>query len=222
MLGTLICFAREPVPGQVKTRLIPALGPEGAARLYRTLLGVALEAAAAVPRVHRELWCAGAAPDGGVCGELAGRYDLRLRHQPAGDLGQRMEAALAEALTHDERAVLIGSDCPEYAPDYLASAFAALERADAVLGPAADGGYVLIGLRRLAPELFTDIPWSTELVLARTCAALRGLGWTWAELPTLRDLDEPKDLLDFPGLLVSSTSAPGSATGTSDARPARH
>lgn len=205
-LGTLICFAREPVPGQVKTRLIPALGPQGAARLYRTLLGVALEAAAAVPGVHRELWCCGAAPGGGVCAELAGRYDLRLRHQPAGDLGQRMEAALTESLTHGHCAVLIGSDCPEYAPAYLAAAFTALESTDAVLGPAADGGYVLIGVRRLAPELFIDIPWSTGLVLARTRAALRGLGWSWAELPTLRDLDEPKDLLDFPGLLAPGTS----------------
>lgn len=200
-LGTLIVFAREPAPGQVKTRLIPALGPEGAARLYRTLLGVAFEAAAGVPGVRRELWCAGAPPDGGVCSELAGRFRMTLRRQPAGDLGERMGGALAEALTRSERAVLIGSDCPEYSPAYLASAFAALDGEEVVLGPAADGGYVLIGLRRMAPELFAGIPWGTDSVLARTRAALRGLGRTWAELPTLRDLDRPEDLKDFPHLL---------------------
>ncbi len=201
MLGTLICFAREPASGQVKTRLIPALGPEGATRLYRTLLGVALEAAVGVPRIRRELWCAGGPSDGGICSELAGVYRMTLRSQPAGDLGERMGGALAEALTQSERAVLIGSDCPEYSPAYLASAFAALDGEEVVLGPAADGGYVLIGLRRMAPELFAGIPWGTDRVLARTRAALRGLGWTWAELPTLRDLDRPEDLKDFPHLL---------------------
>jgi uncharacterized protein len=205
--GTLICFAREPVAGQVKTRLIRALGPEGATRLYRSLLGVALEAAAAVPGVHRELWCAGAPPRGGVCAELASCYDLRLRHQPEGDLGRRMEAALREALTRGEPAVLIGSDCPEYSRDYLASAFAALESADVVLGPAADGGYVLIGARRLDAKLFAGIPWGSDQVLSRTRAALDSLRWGWAELPTLRDLDRPGDLLDFPGLLGSPAAA---------------
>lgn len=199
-LGTLIVFAREPVPGRVKTRLIPALGPEGAARLYRALLHLALEAAAGVPGVGRELWCVGAPPDHGVCSGLAERYGLELRHQPAGDLGERMGTALAEALTHSERAVLIGSDCPEYTPAYLTSAFAALDGEDVVLGPAADGGYVLIGLRRPAPALFADMPWGTGLVLKRTRTALLGLGWPWAELPTLRDLDEPEDLRAFPDL----------------------
>lgn len=215
MLGTLICFAREPIPGQVKTRLIRALGPEGATRLYRSLLGVALEAAAAVPGVHRELWCAGAPPCGGVCAELASRYNLRLRHQPEGDLGRRMEAALREALTRGEPAVLIGSDCPAYTPGYLASAFAALESADVALGPAADGGYVLIGVRRLDPRLFAGIPWGSDQVLSRTRAALESLGWGWAELPTLRDLDRPEDLLDFPGLLGS----PAVASAPADEAP---
>ncbi len=199
-LGTLIVFAREPVPGRVKTRLIPALGPEGAARLYRTLLHLGVEAAAGVPGVRRELWCVGAPPDHGVCSGLAERYGLELRHQPAGDVGERMGTALAETLTHSKRAVLIGSDCPEYTPAYLASAFVALDGADVVLGPATDGGYVLIGLRRRAPKLFAGIPWGSDSVLASTRAALRGLGWTWAELATLRDLDRPEDLKDFPHL----------------------
>ena len=201
--GTLLVFAREPVPGQVKTRLIPALGAEGAARLYRALLELALQAVAAVPRVHRELWCAGAPPTGGGCADMALRLGIEFQHQPDGDLGVRMAAALARALTRGDRAVLIGSDCPEYHGDYLSAALDALTDHDAVLGPAADGGYVLIGLRRYAPELFTNIPWGTDVVLTDTRAALRHLGWAWAELPTLTDLDQPEDLAHTPALMAA-------------------
>ena len=206
MLGTLICFAREPVPGQVKTRLIPALGPEGATQLYRTLLGVALEAAAAMPGVHRELWCAGAPPNGGVCAELAGRYDLRLRHQPAGDLGQRMEAALTEALTHGERAVLIGSDCPEYAPAYLASAFAALS--DCGCRPGSRRRRRLCADRAQAPgpRAVHRHPLGHGACPRphprRPARASAGPG---PSCPPCGTWIEPKDLLDFPGLLAPST-----------------
>jgi len=199
--GTLIVFAREPIAGRVKTRLIPALGAEGAARLYRTLLGIALDAAQQVPGVGRELWYAGSPFEGGVCTELAGRYRMALRQQPAGNLGMRMAAALSDALARSGRAVLIGSDCPEYSPQFLTAAFSALDEVDAVLGPAADGGYVLVGLRRMAAGLFADIPWGDERVLTRTRSVLRRLGWTWTELPTLRDLDRPEDLGPFAELL---------------------
>ena len=199
--GALIVFAREPVPGQVKTLLIPALGAAGATRLYRHLLDIALRAAGATPTASRRLWCAGAPPDGGRCARLAHQHGLTWRHQPAGDLGARMAAALTATLAENDRAILIGSDCPDYSPDYLTAAFAALERCDAVLGPAADGGYVLIGLRRPAPELFAGIHWSTGTVLEETRTALQRLGLTWTELPTLRDLDRPDDLADFPHLL---------------------
>ncbi len=151
--GTLIVFARESVPGQVKTRLIPALGAEGAARLYRRLLGIALRAVATTPCARRQLWCAGAPAAGGECARLAAGHGCTWHHQGPGDLGVRMSAALAEALAATDRAILIGSDCPDYTPAYLSAAFAALADRDAVLGPAADGGYVLIGLRRPAPEL---------------------------------------------------------------------
>ena len=199
--GTLILFAREPIAGQVKTRLIPALGAEGAARLYRRLLGLALRAGAATPCARRQLWCTGMPPDGGDCARLAATHGFTWHPQPEGDLGARMAAALAEALASADRAVLIGSDCPDYTPDYLSAAFAALSDHDAVLGPAADGGYVLIGLRRPAPALFTGIHWSRASVLAETRAALRGRGLTWVELPTLRDLDRPEDLAGVSHLL---------------------
>ncbi len=201
--GTLLVFAREPVPGQVKTRLIPALGAEGAARLYHALLELAVETAAAVPGVHRELWCAGAPPTDGVCAGLALAHGLALHHQPEGSLGDRMAAALARALQRTDRAVLIGSDCPGYHSRYLSAALGALTDHDAVLGPAADGGYVLIGLSRYGPELFTKMPWGTGGVFAQTRAALERLGWTWAELPTLTDLDRPEDLAQVPALMAN-------------------
>jgi len=202
-IGTLMVFAREPIPGRVKTRLISALGAEGAASLYRDLLKLALAAAAALPDVRRELWCDGAPPRGGVCARLALEFGMALRHQGDGDLGARMSLAMTEALQRTHGAVLIGSDCPGYHVEYLSAALAALQDHDAVLGPAADGGYVLIGLRRPAPSLFTGIPWGTDAVLEQTRAALRHLGWTWAELPTLSDLDRPEDLAQLPAELLA-------------------
>ncbi|MBK1716112.1 TIGR04282 family arsenosugar biosynthesis glycosyltransferase [Thiocystis violacea] len=199
--GTLILFAREPVAGQVKTRLIPALGAEGAARLYRRLLGIALRAGAATHGAHRQLWCAGAPAEGGECARLAEAHGFTWHRQSEGDLGTRMAAALAEALAFGDRAVLIGSDCPDYDAAYLSAAFAAMDDRDAVLGPAADGGYVLIGLRSPAPEAFAGIHWSSPAVLTETRAALRRIGLTWTELPTLRDLDLPEDLIEVADLL---------------------
>ncbi|MBK5966703.1 hypothetical protein CCR95_22145 [Thiocystis minor] len=199
--GTLILFAREPIAGQVKTRLIPALGAEGAARLYRRLLAIALRAGAATPCARRQLWCTEAPAEGGECARLAASHGFTWHRQPDGDLGARMAAAHEVALTSSDRAVLIGSDCPGYMPAYLSAAFAALDKHDAVLGPAADGGYVLIGLRRPAPALFANIHWSTPAVLAETRATLGRIGLTWTELPTLRDLDLPEDLVEVADLL---------------------
>jgi rSAM/selenodomain-associated transferase 1 len=116
-----------------------------------------------------------------------------------------MAAALARALQRTDRAVLIGSDCPGYHSGYLKAALGALTDHDAVLGPAADGGYVLIGLSRYAPQLFAKMPWGTGKVLAQTRAALERLGWSWAELPTLTDLDRPEDLAQAPAFMASLT-----------------
>jgi glycosyltransferase A (GT-A) superfamily protein (DUF2064 family) len=111
-----------------------------------------------------------------------------------------MHAALAGSLRHADSAVLIGSDCPEYDPPYLDAAFQALMQHDAVLGPAADGGYVLIGLRKADPHVFRGIPWGTGKVLAATRRQLRHLQWSFDELPIKHDVDEPADLLRFPHL----------------------
>lgn len=189
----ILVFAKAPVPGRVKTRLIPALGPEGAARLYRRMVEHALGSAAAAGLGTVELWCAPDDTDP-FLRACAGRHGAPLRVQRGRDLGERMADALATALESGARAVLVGSDCPALDARRLAEAFRALEEVEAVFNPAEDGGYMLVGLRRPLPEAFRDIPWSGPEVMERTRERLRALGVGWRELPALWDVDRPEDL----------------------------
>jgi uncharacterized protein len=191
----ILVFAKSPALGQVKTRLVPALGARAAAELHRQLvertLGTAL--AAAVGPV--ELWCAPHAQDA-FFAECAKKFCLCLQEQGAGDLGTRMARALEIAVAEGTPALLIGSDCPALTAEYLRAAAAALVKAnDAVIGPAEDGGYVLIGLARSpAAHLFEGLPWGSATVMQETRRRLASLGWRWIELATLWDVDRPEDL----------------------------
>ncbi len=129
-------------------------------------------------------------------------HGLTLHQQRGEDLGERLLAASADALGRADSVALIGSDCPELDTAYLAQAFDALRSTgvDAVLGPAADGGYVLLALRRAEPALFTEMPWGGDQVAAITRERMAALGWRWRELPVLRDVDRPPDLLWYPSL----------------------
>ncbi len=191
-------FARAPVPGEVKTRLVPALGGEGAAALHRALVTRALEAAIAADLGPVELWCAPDARDPFFrsCTE---RFAVNLIAQHEGDLGERMRRAFESMLGTSARALLIGSDVPAMTAAYLRAADAALaEGCDAVIGPAEDGGYVLIGLRRsgrgVAAGLFEGIAWGGPAVLQETRSRIERLGWRHRELPALWDVDRPEDL----------------------------
>ena len=200
----LLVFARVPTPGSVKTRLIPTLGEAGATRVYRRLLRDTLESCAHVRDVRRELWLDQVTSDAEL-NETAARLGLSLHLQRGPDLGARMQQAFVDVFDRARSAVLIGSDCPEYDRDYIEAAFQALQRHDAVLGPAADGGYVLIGLKRAETSLFENIPWGTARVLETTRKRLRRLRWTWLELDSRQDVDEPQDLLHFPYLTGDPT-----------------
>lgn len=199
--GRLIVFAKAPVPGTVKTRLIPALGADGAAALAGRLIARTLDMA----------WHSAAAPlELHVDPDAAHPFFLSLAEAPpmvaqqGSDLGKRMHHALTAALRGTDFAVLIGTDCPGMDGNYLQQACAALaEGCDAVLGPAEDGGYVLIGVRRPEPALFAGVEWGSDRVLAQTRARIAALGWKLFELPTLWDLDRPEDLArpDAPALL---------------------
>jgi len=195
----LVIFARDPIPGRVKTRLIPALGKDGAAAVYRQMLQDTIATAAQAKATRHELWTD--SRDGGpLLARLAQRDGMLIRTQCGGDIGLRMQNAFATTLGHSDAVVLIGTDCPEYDAAYLDEAFAALEQQDAVIGPAADGGYALIGLRSLEPAVFEGIPWGSAQVLAATRRRFARLHWNWLELPTLHDVDEYRDLLRFPRL----------------------
>ncbi|WP_461482127.1 TIGR04282 family arsenosugar biosynthesis glycosyltransferase, partial [Porticoccus sp.] len=116
-----------------------------------------------------------------------------------GGLGERMAFAFADRLQHHAKVVLIGSDCPAIDADYVRAALLALDEVPAVLGPAADGGYVLIGLTAAAPALFADVPWGTGAVLSVTRQRLVALRWSWRELDILPDIDRPGDLRHLAG-----------------------
>lgn len=186
-------FAKAPLPGQAKTRLIPSLGPQGAADLQRAFVLRALETATAAALGPVSLWCA---PDCShalfsQCGE---RFGVALRPQCGGDLGRRMHAALAE-LCRRGPALLIGTDCPAMTPAHLNPAADALRQGhDAVFLPAEDGGYALVGLRRAEPWLFTDMPWGGPAVMEQTRQRLRHNRWSWAEPALLWDVDRSEDL----------------------------
>lgn len=192
--GRLLVFAKAPVPGRVKTRLAGKLGQRGAARLYKTLVSKTLNAAREANLCSIQLWCAPNARHG-FFAACRRDYGVELQVQQGSDLGQRMDWALRHALAGCPYAVLIGGDCLSLRIDDLRSAFAALSAGqDAVLGPAEDGGYVLIGLRRPQPALFKGIQWGGAGVLAATRRRLKRTGLSWTELPPRWDIDRPADL----------------------------
>lgn len=191
----VIVFARAPVPGRVKTRLVPLLGRVGAARLHEQMVEKAVRTAVAARCDAVELHCAPAVAHAFFRG-LRRRFGLRLRAQGRGDLGQRMHRAFARALRRHAFVVLVGSDCPALRPSDLRAALRALRKgADAVVSPAEDGGYALLGLRRACPELFEGVAWGSRRVLGQTRSRLAQLGWRWRELRTLWDVDRPADVL---------------------------
>lgn len=194
-------FARAPIPGQAKTRLIPALGPDGAAELHRRLLLRTLETVRTATAGPLELWCTPTCehPVFTLCRE---RFGLTLQLQEGDDLGQRMQNAFATALEQHPFAVLVGSDCASLGTELVEQAFRTLaEGQDAVIAPAEDGGYVLLGLRRVHERLFTGVPWGDPVVAALTRSRMRALGWRYRELPHQWDVDLPADLVRIAGML---------------------
>ena len=168
----LLVFARAPVEGKVKTRLQPPLDAAQAVELHLDMLERTLMTAAASAVSKRRLYCD--IPDHPVILDIAARARIPVYAQRGMDLGERMEMALTEALLEVRQAVLIGCDCPEITPAYIDDAFETLSLGkQVVLGPARDGGYVLIGLCEADPRLFEGICWGTETVLIETRRRLR-------------------------------------------------
>jgi len=202
-------FAKAPVPGFTKTRLIPVLRPEGAAAFQRKLMEQAVRTALEAGIGPATLWCA-PDPSHQAFADLAARFAVGLVPQVSGDLGARMLAAFDAAAPRP--LVLIGTDCPSLGAQDLRDAADALRGgADVAIAPAEDGGYGLIAARRPMPILFRDMPWSTAKVMSLTRERARAAGLTLVESRTIWDVDTPADyerlvasgLLTVPELLPS-------------------
>ena len=188
----IVIFAKAPVPGRVKTRLIPILGEEGSARLAQRMLADTVANAQAAGLAPPELCATPHSDDPSWAGHLP--VGMQLSDQGPGNLGERLAAAAKRVIDGGERILLIGTDCPELDGKRLGEAAAQLDLHDAVIHPALDGGYVLLGLTRTDASLFDDIAWSTDAVAATTIARIRALGWSLFVGETLSDIDEPADL----------------------------
>ncbi len=187
-------FARAPELGKVKTRLIPALGAESALGLYTAMLDRILSLVKVSGLAPMSLWVT-SNPSHEKFITYCSEREIYLQY--GADLGQRMAHCFAEQLSKPDTdyLVLIGTDCPALTKDYLQAALTALQGGqDCVLGPARDGGYVLIGLRRPIPALFQDIDWSTSRVLVQTLDRIASLELRLTLLEEQWDVDESADL----------------------------
>lgn len=187
----LILFTRYPTPGLCKTRLLPVLDPERAADLHRRLTE------RTVARLRASHCPVSIAFTGGTEAEFASWLGTGLDfiEQVDGDLSARLLACLGQAPV-----IFFGADTPDLDHDHIAAAISGLMTHDVVIGPAEDGGYYLIGLRRPIPELFTTMPWSSDQVLPETLRRLATMGIAPQLLPMLADCDRPEDLQRWPHL----------------------
>lgn len=192
-------FAKAPVPGQVKTRLQPVLSADEATRLYKGMLLHVWRMANSSGLCPVELWAA-SDPDHPYFCALPGNPQVRL--QQGVDLGQRMKNAAEQTLKFASSVVIIGGDCVSLDADYLHQALDTLTQGKSiVIGPARDGGYVLLGLTKVDDRLFSDMPWGSSEVMRLTRQRMYDAGTDWTELPVRWDVDRPEDLVNLDGLL---------------------
>ncbi|HEV7298024.1 MAG TPA: TIGR04282 family arsenosugar biosynthesis glycosyltransferase [Tepidisphaeraceae bacterium] len=214
---TLVVFIRHPQPGLAKTRLIPALGTHGAAILQHRMTLHTLAVARRLAASHQVAIQLHVSGDLSAVTELYGNGPWALVPQHHADLGARLIAAGTKAFEAGGPVVIIGTDCPGLTCEHLAGAFSAMRDADVAIGPATDGGYYLIGMRRFNANLFYGIDWSTSRVAAQTRTAAAAVGLDIAELPPLGDVDLPEDLplttATYAATCVALTGATG-ALGT--------
>lgn len=184
----LIVFIKNPELGKVKTRLAAEVGEASALEIYLSMLDHTRKTALSIDAERYTYYSSYVEPED----EWNGR-DFKKCLQSIGSLGQRMKNAFSEVLTRHDRAIIIGSDCPGITPDLLDLGFDLLRFSDVVVGPSMDGGYYLIGMKKLHESLFTKMPWSTEKVLTETRSRLKQSQLRWEELPVLADVDRAED-----------------------------
>lgn len=199
-INKLLIFTKSPVLGEVKTRLQPDYSPEESLKIHKSLMLKTLELTKKLDGFDIELCCA---PDRNSMFFLdcENNFPIQLTNQQGADLGEKMAFSFSVALQTYEKVVVIGTDCPDIDEGYLQQAFDALSEVDAVIGPAADGGYVLLGLKQFSPEVFKGISWGKDSVFKQTQDALNHLGWSLHKLETKYDVDRPEDLHRYKDLL---------------------
>lgn len=193
----LIIFAKAPLPGFAKTRLIPALGEAGAARLAQHLMLTTIENGLKANVGLTEL-CVTPEPSNAVWSTFPIPTEVKWSAQSGGDLGERLAKASKCAIENGESPLLIGTDCPQLSPDILRNAAKSLQDFDAVIIPATDGGYTLLGFNKFDSSIFENISWSTDSVFVKTVCHMTALNWRIAKLDSLHDIDEPSDLRWLP------------------------
>lgn len=196
----LLVFTKSPVLGEVKTRLQPDFTLEQSLKLHKTMMLNTLALSAKLKDLDTELCCS---PNRNTSFFLdcENRFPVILSDQQGEDLGERMAFALSVALQTHDKVLIIGTDCPAIDQAYIEEAILALDNVDAVIGPAADGGYVLLGLRKFSLDLFADFSWGSDSVLSQTRKVLTDLAWSTEELGIMHDIDRPEDLHRYKDLL---------------------
>jgi rSAM/selenodomain-associated transferase 1 len=186
----LIIFVKNAVLGKVKTRLAASIGAEKALEIYQLLLKRTYEVTVTLPMAKAIYY------SDYISEDLFPQPYYEKYIQPDGDLGERMQQAFTQAFAAGfERVCIIGSDCYELTEAIIQQAFNKLKQNDVVIGPAEDGGYYLLGMKILSPELFTNKKWSTDSVMQDTLNTIKDAGQSIALLPQLTDVDEEKDLV---------------------------
>lgn len=189
--GRIMVFCKAPEPGQVKTRLAKSIGEIAAATVHEYLAWHCLKNLTESHVAPVELWCAPNISHNffQYC-EM--EFGVVLKKQKGDSLGERMEHAFLSSQYEGQCSIVVGTDCPALNADYLASAFSGLENNDSVIGPAEDGGYVLLGLRKPQPQIFSNMPWGTSKVFDQTMLRFKGdvkkIGMLW-------DVDHADDLI---------------------------
>lgn len=196
----LLIFTKSPNLGEVKTRLQPVYSQEQSLTVHKNLLENTLALTKKLDGVDVELCCS---PDRTTAFflECENNFPVKLENQYGKDLGERMAFSFSVALQTSEKVIIIGTDCPEISEHYINEAFLALDDVDAVIGPAVDGGYVLLGLRKFAIEIFSGISWGSDTVFIQTENVFNELSWSYTELGIMHDVDRPEDLQRYPKLL---------------------
>ena len=197
----LIVFIKAPQPGKCKTRLIPYMSAEQASEFYKELVINCLDKATTLEHTDIAIYTY---PDINhpYIKALGERYPVSLKLQSGSDLGERMHHAIQQSLQEYEKCILIGTDCPVLDTRYIDKAFKALDQHDMVLGPAKDGGYVLIGATKIEPSLFNNIKWGTNTVLQQSLNNNEAAAYKTHLLSTLWDIDTPEDYIKYQSLPI--------------------